>query len=306
MVLIRRLTLRRARDPKLTTYWQHLTKNKTFHTWIESSRNKLNAAAQNSLVSSYFDSNQPTFDFYEGLNQKKIILLNASDNFYQDRSSQSLLCSTMLFLAHQALLRRESLPQQARTPVVILCDEVSRYWVSDFIIPHLVLGRKYGGKFMCFSQSTGQIPPADLDIILSSVGHLVSFTVGNQDARRLAPDLFMPKDYDQVKTVSGTDLYGDWGDHSYYSVSEQTQHGIAELMNQGRQEMIWRIKKAQGAEVFLAEILTLSPATLARWRWDGSGPPFIKIGGRVRYAESDIETFIREGIRTSTSDRGEA
>ena len=54
----------------------------------------------------------------------------------------------------------------------------------------------------------------------------------------------------------------------------------------------------------VAGILKLSPATLARWRWDGSGPPFIKIGGRVRYAESDVEQFIHNGIRTSTSDHG--
>ena len=56
----------------------------------------------------------------------------------------------------------------------------------------------------------------------------------------------------------------------------------------------------------VAGILKLSPATLARWRWDGSGPPFFKIGSRVHYAESDVEQFIQDGIRTSTSDLGEA
>jgi len=50
--------------------------------------------------------------------------------------------------------------------------------------------------------------------------------------------------------------------------------------------------------------LHLNPKTLARWRWAGCGPRFFKIGGRVRYAESDVEAFIDAGVRTSTSDTG--
>ena len=51
-----------------------------------------------------------------------------------------------------------------------------------------------------------------------------------------------------------------------------------------------------------AAILQVRPKTLARWRWEGSGLPFIKIGGLVRYAESDLHTFIQSGLRQSTSD----
>ncbi len=53
-----------------------------------------------------------------------------------------------------------------------------------------------------------------------------------------------------------------------------------------------------------ATLLSLSPKTLARWRWAGCGPRFIKIGGRVRYAESEIQAFIEAGVRMSTSDMG--
>ena len=54
-----------------------------------------------------------------------------------------------------------------------------------------------------------------------------------------------------------------------------------------------------------AALLQIRPATLARWRWAGCGPRFVKIGGRVRYAENDIENFIQDSIRTSTSERHE-
>lgn len=51
-----------------------------------------------------------------------------------------------------------------------------------------------------------------------------------------------------------------------------------------------------------AKRLTLRPKTLARWRWAGRGPRFIKIGRSVRYAESEIQAFIASGMRKSTSD----
>jgi predicted DNA-binding transcriptional regulator AlpA len=65
---------------------------------------------------------------------------------------------------------------------------------------------------------------------------------------------------------------------------------------QHRHRRIWLIE--------LARILNVKTTTLSRWRWAGIGPRFIKIGGAVRYAESEIQEFIEAGIRTSTSDGG--
>lgn len=53
-----------------------------------------------------------------------------------------------------------------------------------------------------------------------------------------------------------------------------------------------------------AALLNLKSKTLARWRWAGCGPRFIKIGGAVRYAENDLQAFIKAGLRISTSDKG--
>lgn len=53
-----------------------------------------------------------------------------------------------------------------------------------------------------------------------------------------------------------------------------------------------------------AALLNLKSKTLARWRWAGCGPRFIKIGGAIRYAETDLQAFIKAGVRLSTSDKG--
>lgn len=54
----------------------------------------------------------------------------------------------------------------------------------------------------------------------------------------------------------------------------------------------------------VSEILCIAPATLRKWRWEGKGPRFIKVGRKVAYRESDITDFIEAQVRISTSDMG--
>lgn len=44
-------------------------------------------------------------------------------------------------------------------------------------------------------------------------------------------------------------------------------------------------------QVELAARLKISPRTLERWRWNGEGPAFLKIGGRVIYRLEDVEAY---------------
>lgn len=50
----------------------------------------------------------------------------------------------------------------------------------------------------------------------------------------------------------------------------------------------------------LAEKLHKTAAALAQWRYKGTGPKFIKIGGTVQYRASDVETWLNEQTRTQT------
>ncbi len=53
-----------------------------------------------------------------------------------------------------------------------------------------------------------------------------------------------------------------------------------------------------------ATLLCISPITLRKWRWEGKGPKFIKVGRKVAYRKSDIDEFIEAQVRRSTSDTG--
>lgn len=54
------------------------------------------------------------------------------------------------------------------------------------------------------------------------------------------------------------------------------------------------------------ECYGLKRSSLQKWRCLGGGPNFIKIGRSVRYRPSDIEDFINDHLRISTSDPGSA
>lgn len=53
---------------------------------------------------------------------------------------------------------------------------------------------------------------------------------------------------------------------------------------------------------YAAAYLGLAPKTLAMWRCDGIGPRFTKIGGKVFYFQTDLDAWIDDAGRyTSTS-----
>lgn len=53
-----------------------------------------------------------------------------------------------------------------------------------------------------------------------------------------------------------------------------------------------------------AAYLGLSPKTLETLRTRGGGPPFLKLGRRVVYRKSDLELWLAQRVRRSTSDPG--
>ena len=46
-----------------------------------------------------------------------------------------------------------------------------------------------------------------------------------------------------------------------------------------------------------AEYVRLSARTLQKWRLEGRGPKFLKIGKRIMYREEDLEAFLASCLR---------
>jgi len=56
-----------------------------------------------------------------------------------------------------------------------------------------------------------------------------------------------------------------------------------------------------------AEYLSIAKKTLEHYRFQGGGPPYVKLGAKcVRYQVETLNAWIAERIRVSTSDSGYA
>ena len=51
-----------------------------------------------------------------------------------------------------------------------------------------------------------------------------------------------------------------------------------------------------------AKLLKVHPATLGNWRVSGRGPRFVRIGRRVRYSVIDLESYVADRTKQSTSE----
>lgn len=51
-----------------------------------------------------------------------------------------------------------------------------------------------------------------------------------------------------------------------------------------------------------AQALGIKPGTLEIWRVRGDGPAYMKIGRAVRYRRDDLEAFLSQARRGSTSE----
>lgn len=51
-----------------------------------------------------------------------------------------------------------------------------------------------------------------------------------------------------------------------------------------------------------AEVLGVSVRTVQRWRVEGKGPVYAKLGKRVAYAEESLQDYIEKCSRQSTSE----
>lgn len=57
-------------------------------------------------------------------------------------------------------------------------------------------------------------------------------------------------------------------------------------------------------EAEAARFLRVGTKALQAWRLRGNGPVFLKVGRLVRYAEKDLNLFLKKARRQSTSDAG--
>lgn len=65
--------------------------------------------------------------------------------------------------------------------------------------------------------------------------------------------------------------------------------------------------ETQAAEYIGGKENPIPLGTIRRWRTEGKYLPFIRIGGRaIRYSKADLDNYLENSVRTSTTDNGSA
>ncbi len=59
-------------------------------------------------------------------------------------------------------------------------------------------------------------------------------------------------------------------------------------------------------QVELSRRWRLSPRTLERWRWQGTGPHYLKVGGRIVYRLADVLAYEQLQLRRDTREPARA
>jgi len=73
--------------------------------------------------------------------------------------------------------------------------------------------------------------------------------------------------------------------------------------NTGTPEPPQMQEEARLTERQLCKFWSITPETLRKWRGNGYGPIYLKVGGRVLYRPEDIREFERQTMYRSSGDR---
>jgi hypothetical protein len=156
--------------------------------------NKLGAFVAHHGIRSILERRRPVLDVARCLERSRIVVARLSKGAIGEDGAM-LFGGLLLGAFQRAVMAREALPREARTPFHIMVDEVSSFATKPFL-ELLAEARKYGISLSLATQSIAVMDREVRAAILGNVGELVAFRVGAEDAELLQKefaDRFGPK-----------------------------------------------------------------------------------------------------------------
>lgn len=229
--------LPKVTDESVLLFWRdHFLKldRRERRSWIESSRNKLNAFCNsNPYLLDIFSQAVSTISFPQIIDNGMICLVNAAKNHL--KGSRNLFCSLLLSKIYMALIAREWMEESERVPVFIHVDELPEVYNPSSILGMMAEGRKYGCSLTSYFQTPAQFQPWDVDNILGNAATQIVFWLERKGAERMAKELF-------CSTGKRLKHESDSGQPRYWSVQEEMEHAINELSSQKPRECYIRLQ----------------------------------------------------------------
>lgn len=201
--MYRNLLLQRVSEgSSLRRYWQQEfpTQERLVKEWTQSSLNKVGALVTDPDFALILGQQQSTINFRSIMDEGRILLVHLPKGLIGEGNSH-LMGAFIVAQIQQAVMARAGVTYRAYRPFTLFIDEFHNYATDDI---HEILAetRKYRLALVMAHQYYAQLSdnPKLQAAVLNTVGNLVVFRVGAQDAEQLMQDLFTP-DLDVVKDV---------------------------------------------------------------------------------------------------------
>ena len=252
----RQAILHNSSNEDVKLFWEiHYGNLKEFEkrNWVESTRNKVAAFIQNPFLRPILAQKFSTINLYEEMNRGTIILINLSRSHLKTESRR--LFGTLIFSKiHQAVLARDEIDENERTPTTIFVDEMHEIFHPEFFLNLLEGGRKYKVSLNLFHQSLSQLGFADVNVMLNNCSALICFGAGRRDAEIMSKEMFSFSGQ-MVKYQEGGLLFGKKGKPSYFSVQEEQENAIQEIMQQRVGECFLKLKGTKQPQPYIANTI---------------------------------------------------
>ena len=188
----RSLLLAKCLNPAVQDFWQKTAERARGDYSLASMApyivSKLNMFVYNPVIRSIIGQAKSTIDFYQAMNEGRIILVNLSKGFLGELDTQLLgmLITGKVFCA---AMKRIAQPAATRKPHFLYIDEFQNF-TSGSIAQMMSEARKFGLFLTLANQNLGQLreyhdASSLSEAVLSNAGTLLCFRTGAPDAERI-------------------------------------------------------------------------------------------------------------------------
>jgi len=141
----------------------------------------------------------------EVLDQKKILIVNiAKGGIGEDNCA--LIGAMIMTQIQQAAMRRHNIPEKERVPFYLYADEFYNFFTLSFA-DALSEARKYGLGLVLANQYLGQLDEKIRTAVFGNVGTLISFRVGQEDAKELVREFSPVLEEEDLVNLPNFDIY---------------------------------------------------------------------------------------------------
>jgi hypothetical protein len=196
--------LKKVKDPIVRAFWEkEMAKTSDFHKseMLGYLISKVGRFVENQMMRNIIGQPRSGFNFREIMDNQKILLVNLSKGKTGEVNS-NLLGLIIVSKLQMAALSRANVPESERKDFYLYIDEFQNF-ITDSIATILSEARKYKLNLTMAHQYLGQLVTGSdtklRDAVLGTVGTLVAFRIGVEDAEIIAKQ-FVPvfSEYDVI------------------------------------------------------------------------------------------------------------